>query len=60
MVREDAVQADFIGIKPVPTRSAFQMIFEIPIEEADLAMAALGGMPIPGTNRPCVIVRQKE
>lgn len=60
MVRDGAIQCDFVGIKPVPTRSAFQIILEITIEEADAAMKALGGMPIPGANRPVIVVLQKD
>lgn len=50
------IQADFVDVKSVKTRSMIQLIFEIPIEEADNVMKALKGWPQPGTNRVCAIV----
>lgn len=60
MVKDGVVQADFVGIKPIPTRSSFQIVLEIAIEEADAALKALGGFPIPGTNRVVCLVLQKD
>ena len=41
----------FWDIHTVKTRASFQLVFEIPIEQADAAMAILGGMPLPGQER---------
>lgn len=52
--------ADFTEIKMVKTRSVVQLVFEIPIEGADVAHERLGGFPQPGESRPCAIVRLGE
>lgn len=54
------IQADFVDAKSVPTRGVFRLIFDVPIEMADASLAALGGWPMPGTNRVCGIVVLKE
>jgi hypothetical protein len=46
-----AVLATFVNAKPVPTRSVLQLVFEVKIEEADAAMKALGGYPLPAESR---------
>lgn len=51
MTKPTAVLATFVNAKPVPTRSTLQLIFEVAIEQADEAMAALGGYPLPQESR---------
>lgn len=46
-----AVVAVFADVKPVKTRSVVQLVFEVPVEQADMAMKALGGFPRPGETR---------
>lgn len=40
----------------VKTRSALQLIFEVPLEQQERVMAALG-TPLPGTSNPVAIAR---
>lgn len=42
-----AIRAAYSDVKLVKTRKVFQLIFEVPIEEADNALRVLGGMPRP-------------
>ena len=42
-----AIRATYSDVKLVKTRKVFQLIFEVPIEEADNALRVLGGMPRP-------------
>lgn len=42
-----AIQASFSDFRLVRSRKACQLIFEVPIEGADAALAALGGIPQP-------------
>jgi len=46
-----AVLATFVDARPVKTRSVLQLVLEVPIEEADAAMKALGGFPLPSESR---------
>ena len=41
----------------IKTRSAAQLIVEIPIEQADMALKALGGVPQPGSEKPVAVAR---
>ena len=43
-----AVAAEFVDFKLVKTRSAAQLVFEVPIEKADEVLDFLGGVPRPG------------
>lgn len=52
-----AIQATFVDLRTVKTRSTMQLIFEVPLEAADKALAALGGVPIPGSDRWVGIAR---
>lgn len=52
-----AVQGSFADFKVVKTRSTVQIVIEIPIEQADTALAILGGIPQPGTERPVAVAR---
>jgi len=45
------LQADFSATRIIAGRKCLQLIFEVPIEAADDAMAKLGGFPQPGENR---------
>lgn len=49
------IQADFVKPMPVPSRKVLQLVFEVPEEAADHAMAVLGGYPQSGENRWCAI-----
>lgn len=51
MNKSAAVLATFSDARMVKTRSVLQIILEIPIEDADDAMKALGGFPRPGEER---------
>src|SRR5690242_2044088 len=46
-----AVLATFVDVKTIKTRSVVQIVLELPIEEADAAMKALGGFPLPSESR---------
>lgn len=52
-----AVRATFEDVKRVKTRKAWQLIFEVPEENYDAAVAALGGSPISGHDRWVGIAR---
>lgn len=43
----------------VKTRSALQLIFEVPLEQQERVMSALG-TPLPGTSNPVAIARLRE
>jgi hypothetical protein len=45
--RSDAFQATFSDFRLVKGRKCCQLIFEVPVEEADHAVAVLGGIPNP-------------
>jgi hypothetical protein len=47
----DAIAALFWDVRTVKTRSAYQLILEIPLEQADAALKLLGGTPITGQER---------
>ena len=49
------IKADFVKPMPVPSRKVLQLTFEVPEEQADHAMAVLGGYPQSGENRWCGI-----
>ena len=52
-----AVEATFVDLRTVKSRSVMQLIFEVPLERADSALQALGGIPQPGTDRWVGIAR---
>lgn len=52
-----AVEATFVDLRTVKSRSVMQLIFEVPLERADAALQALGGIPQPGTDRWVGIAR---
>lgn len=45
----------FAHANAIKTRSTFQIIIEIPIEQADRALEALGGWPQPGKERSVAV-----
>jgi hypothetical protein len=45
-----AIQASFADFRLIKGRKQAQIILEIPIEGADAALAALGGIPQPHTR----------
>jgi hypothetical protein len=47
----DAIAALFWDVRTVKTRSAYQLILEIPLEQADAALKLLGGTPVTGQER---------
>lgn len=55
-----AFRAAYSDFKLVKTRSVVQIIFEVPLEQADLAYRVIGGMPVPGAERWCAIARLDE
>jgi len=52
-----AIAGSFADFRPVKSRSVAQLIIEVPIEHADAALAALGGVPQPGHERPVAVAR---
>lgn len=54
-----AFRAVFADWKVIKTRATVQLVFEIPIEQADQAYQALGGMPIAASEVWCGIARLK-
>lgn len=50
-----AIRATFHDIRPIKGRKLAQLVFEIPVEQADEALAALGGYPRPDHERWCGI-----
>jgi len=54
---EAVFKAVYAEWKVIKTRSAVQLVFEIPIEKADEAYQVLGGMPIAANEQWCAIAR---
>ena len=52
-----AIKGTLSDFKLVKTRKLAQLVIEIPIEEADAALAALGGVPRPDAERWVAIAR---
>lgn len=50
-----AIAGSFADAKIVKTRSTLQLIIELPIEQADAALKALGGVPQPGREKPVAV-----
>ena len=55
-----AFQATFTTLRLINGRGVVQFTFEVPIEGADMALQALGGMPHPGKSVWCAIARMSE
>ncbi|MDP9196112.1 MAG: hypothetical protein M3O22_04995 [Pseudomonadota bacterium] len=47
----------FSDFKLIKTRSVCQLIIEVPLEQADKCLAAMGGVPLPGQERPVAVAR---
>lgn len=52
-----AIKATFADFRVVKTRAVAQLIFECPLEQADAALATLGGLPQASKERWCGIAR---
>lgn len=48
------IRADYASWRPVTGRKVLQLIFEIPLEETELAMKMLG-VPMPGESKWCAV-----
>lgn len=59
-VTEAAFKACYSEWRMIKTRATVQLVFEIPIEQADAAYQALGGMPIAAKEVWCGIARLTE
>ena len=46
-----AIRACYSEWRLIKTRSAVQLIFEVPLHDADAAYQVLGGMPQPGSEQ---------
>lgn len=57
MTNAAAFRATYADWKLIKTRSVVQVVFEVPLEQADLAYQVIGGMPDPGAERWCAIAR---
>lgn len=57
---EAAFKACYSEWRMIKTRATVQLVFEIPIEQADAAYQALGGMPIAAKEVWCAIARMIE
>lgn len=57
---EAAFQATYAEWKVIKTRACVQLVFEIPIEQADAAYQVLGGMPIAAKEVWCGIARLEQ
>jgi hypothetical protein len=57
MDRPAAIEASFSDFKLIKSRSVAQIVCEVAIEHADNALAALGGIPLPGKEQPIAIAR---
>ena len=55
-----AISAAFADWKLIRTRGVVQLVFELPIEHADKAYQALGGMPNPAESVWCAIARLED
>jgi len=51
------ITGTFSEAKFIKTRSACQLVIEIPIEAADHALKVLGGVPQPGKEKPVAVAR---
>lgn len=55
-----AFGACYSDFKLVRTRGVIQLIFEVPIEKADHALQALGGMPAQGASTWFAIAKMEK
>jgi len=59
MTKPSAFSATYSDWKLIRSRSVVQVVFEVPLEMADQAYSALGGMPSQGETVWCGIARLK-
>jgi hypothetical protein len=52
-----AIQATFSDVKLIRSRKVCQLVLEIPLEQADAALATLGGIPQPHSERWVALAR---
>jgi hypothetical protein len=58
MTKDAAViTGTFADFKLIKTRSTAQLVIEVPIEQADRALLALGGIPQPGRESSVAVAR---
>ena len=55
--RPAALSATFSDFKLLKTRGVAQLVLEVPIEAADVALEVLGGVPIPGREVHVALAR---
>ena len=60
MAGQTAIRATWADFKLVKTRQVAQLIFEVPLEGADAALATLGGVPQPSAETWVGIARITE
>lgn len=56
---EAVIKATYVTYKPVPTRKVLQLVFEVPLETAQMAHQTLG-QPMPDTETWVAIARLQE
>lgn len=56
MSKSSPIQATFSDFKLIKSRKTAQLILEVPLEQADDALRALGGLPQMASERWCAIV----
>ncbi len=57
MSKPAAIKATFVDLKSIKGRKVAQLWFEIPLEQVDAALNALGGWPMPDKEIWCAIAR---
>ena len=57
MTDHAVITGTFSEAKFIKTRSAMQIVVEVPIEHADMALQVLGGVPQPGKEVPVAVAR---
>jgi len=54
---EAVFQGTFAQVKPIAGRKVYQFIIEVPMERADAALKAMGGLPNPEESRWVAVAR---
>jgi len=57
MTAPAAISATFADFKLIKGRKCCQLVFEVPLEQADMALRTLGGLPNPASEAWCGIAR---
>lgn len=55
-----AISAAFADIQMIKSRNVMVFKFEVPLEQADAALTALGGVPLPGQEKWVAIARMES